>query len=43
MSVVIISISKLLGNYNNAGLDFDTVLIISISKLLGNYNARRYY
>ena len=35
---VIISISKLLGNYNEADLRYLTHIIISISKLLGNYN-----
>ena len=35
---MIISISKLLGNYNNKNKDVDFDFIISISKLLGNYN-----
>ena len=35
---LIISISKLLGNYNSPRLRLGSVLIISISKLLGNYN-----
>ena len=35
----IISISKLLGNYNTLVAAINTWLIISISKLLGNYNA----
>ena len=34
----IISISKLLGNYNQRLLYLDFDPIISISKLLGNYN-----
>ena len=34
----IISISKLLGNYNLPHLNTNLALIISISKLLGNYN-----
>ena len=35
---MIISISKLLGNYNKIGKLKNAALIISISKLLGNYN-----
>ena len=35
---LIISISKLLGNYNASLLILNLVIIISISKLLGNYN-----
>ncbi len=34
----IISISKLLGNYNRAWYQPSDIKIISISKLLGNYN-----
>ena len=35
---LIISISKLLGNYNPGIIDSRKKNIISISKLLGNYN-----
>ena len=35
----IISISKLLGNYNFTVVQHGGGVIISISKLLGNYNA----
>ena len=35
----IISISKLLGNYNYDAMTGDARAIISISKLLGNYNS----
>ena len=37
----IISISKLLGNYNRIANNFRQFSIISISKLLGNYNRLR--
>ena len=36
--IVIIPISKLLGNYNNSNNTCDIGYIIPISKLLGNYN-----
>ena len=39
ISFVIISISKLLGNYNVVFSIDEEVEIISISKLLGNYNS----
>ena len=35
----IISISKLLGNYNAQSSRIKCLVIISISKLLGNYNS----
>ena len=38
MKTIIISISKLLGNYNIKGVFTTVQAIISISKLLGNYN-----
>ena len=39
LHVAIISISKLLGNYNGVGEASTFAAIISISKLLGNYNS----
>ena len=38
MEILIISISKLLGNYNILLSQVYCLIIISISKLLGNYN-----
>ena len=37
--MIIIPISKLLGNYNANALQITPLQIIPISKLLGNYNA----
>ena len=39
LSILIISISKLLGNYNTCLRLLFITTIISISKLLGNYNS----